>query len=94
MPSQPVAAGFPQFPSDTVVLFKLPKDLKLFKQWSKEVQRTQVYWSLTQLLVLCSNHFPEDFFFFLLRVMKKLLIKMNTESWIIWSQVVIASVKK
>jgi len=62
MPIRCVAAGCSQYPSDTVSLQIFPKDEKLRKQWTKQVQRTRDKWSPTPSSHLCSDHFTEDCF--------------------------------
>ena len=57
-----VAAGCSNVPSDTVSLFKFPKNPALKAQWEKQVQRTRANWKASENSYLCSEHFtPESF---------------------------------
>uniref|UniRef100_UPI00358F5049 uncharacterized protein n=1 Tax=Myxine glutinosa TaxID=7769 RepID=UPI00358F5049 len=62
MPSRCVAAGCSNCPSETVSVFKFPKDVKLRDIWTKQVQRTRAKWMPTSSSVLCSEHFERHCF--------------------------------
>ena len=44
MPNCCVAAGFGNMPSDSVSLFRFPKDPHLCGVWTRQVQRTRANW--------------------------------------------------
>ena len=45
MPNRCVAAGCGNMPSDSVSLFRFPKDPNLCSVWTIQIQRTQVHWN-------------------------------------------------
>ena len=57
-----VAAGCSNTPSDSVSLFRFPKDHIVRNQWEKQVQRTRAKWKATEHSFLCSEHFTDDSF--------------------------------
>uniref|UniRef100_A0A3P9ID33 THAP-type domain-containing protein n=1 Tax=Oryzias latipes TaxID=8090 RepID=A0A3P9ID33_ORYLA len=61
MPSRCVAAGCSNTSSESVSLYKFPKQETLLKQWTKQVQRTRANWVPTASSTLCSEHFEADF---------------------------------
>uniref|UniRef100_A0A3P9I3W1 THAP domain-containing protein 1 n=1 Tax=Oryzias latipes TaxID=8090 RepID=A0A3P9I3W1_ORYLA len=60
MPSRCVAAGCSNTSSESVSVYKFPKQETLLKQWTKQVQRTRAYWVPTASSTLCSEHFEAD----------------------------------
>uniref|UniRef100_A0A3P9HYZ0 THAP-type domain-containing protein n=1 Tax=Oryzias latipes TaxID=8090 RepID=A0A3P9HYZ0_ORYLA len=62
MPSRCVAAGCSNTSSESVSVFKFPKQETLLKQWTKQVQRTRANWVPTASSTLCSEHFEADCF--------------------------------
>ena len=58
MPNRCVAAGCGNMSSDSVSLFRFPKDPHLCGVWTRQVQRTRVNWKPAS--VLCSEHFSVD----------------------------------
>ena len=44
MPNRSVAAGCGNMPSDSVSLFRFPKDPHLCGVWTRQVQRTRANW--------------------------------------------------
>uniref|UniRef100_A0A3P9MF40 THAP-type domain-containing protein n=2 Tax=Oryzias latipes TaxID=8090 RepID=A0A3P9MF40_ORYLA len=61
MPSRCVAAGCSNTSSESVSVYKFPKQETLLKQWTKQVQRTRANWVPTASSTLCSEHFEADF---------------------------------
>ena len=61
MPNCCVAAGFGNMPSDSVSLFRFPKDPHLCGVWTRQVQRTRANWK-PSASVLCSEHCSVDCF--------------------------------
>uniref|UniRef100_A0A8C7V2U9 THAP-type domain-containing protein n=1 Tax=Oryzias sinensis TaxID=183150 RepID=A0A8C7V2U9_9TELE len=61
MPSRCVAAGCSNTSSESVSVYKFPKQETLLKQWTKQVQRTRANWVPTASSTLCSGHFEADF---------------------------------
>uniref|UniRef100_A0A3P9HT73 THAP-type domain-containing protein n=1 Tax=Oryzias latipes TaxID=8090 RepID=A0A3P9HT73_ORYLA len=61
MPSRCVAAGC-NTSSESVSVYKFPKQETLLKQWTKQVQRTRANWVPTASSTLCSEHFEADCF--------------------------------
>uniref|UniRef100_A0A3P9IFT0 THAP-type domain-containing protein n=1 Tax=Oryzias latipes TaxID=8090 RepID=A0A3P9IFT0_ORYLA len=61
MPSRCVAAGCSNTSSESVSLYKFPKQETLLKQWTKQVQRTRANWVPTASSTLCSEHFEADY---------------------------------
>ena len=58
-----IAAGCSNARSDTVSLFRFPKDPALRLRWIKQIKRTRAKWTgPTDRSVLCSKHFTEDCF--------------------------------
>uniref|UniRef100_A0A3P9HYJ5 THAP-type domain-containing protein n=1 Tax=Oryzias latipes TaxID=8090 RepID=A0A3P9HYJ5_ORYLA len=57
MPSRCVAAGCSNTSSESVSVYKFPKQETLLKQWTKQVQRTRANWVPTASSTLCSEHF-------------------------------------
>ena len=51
MPNRCVAAGCGNMPSDSVSLFRFPKDPHLCGVWTRQVQRTRVNRVLTSMAV-------------------------------------------
>uniref|UniRef100_A0A3P9HHD6 THAP-type domain-containing protein n=1 Tax=Oryzias latipes TaxID=8090 RepID=A0A3P9HHD6_ORYLA len=62
MPSRCVAAGCSNTSSESVSVYKFPKQETLLKQWTKQVQRTRANWVPTASSTLCSEHFEADCF--------------------------------
>uniref|UniRef100_A0A3P9H770 THAP domain-containing protein 1 n=1 Tax=Oryzias latipes TaxID=8090 RepID=A0A3P9H770_ORYLA len=62
MPSRCVAAGCSNTSSESVSVYKFPKQETLMKQWTKQVQRTRANWVPTASSTLCSEHFEADCF--------------------------------
>uniref|UniRef100_A0A8C7WU55 THAP-type domain-containing protein n=1 Tax=Oryzias sinensis TaxID=183150 RepID=A0A8C7WU55_9TELE len=62
MPSRCVAAGCSNTSSESVSVYKFPKQETLLKQWTKQVQRTRANWVPTASSTLCSKHFEADCF--------------------------------
>ena len=62
MPNRCVAAGCENMPSDSVSLFRFPKEPHLCGLWTRQVQRTRANWKPTAASVLCSEHFSVDCF--------------------------------
>uniref|UniRef100_A0A3P9HD04 THAP-type domain-containing protein n=1 Tax=Oryzias latipes TaxID=8090 RepID=A0A3P9HD04_ORYLA len=62
MPSRCVAAGCSNTSSESVSVYKFPKQELLLKQWTKQVQRTRANWVPTASSTLCSEHFEADCF--------------------------------
>ena len=62
MPNRCVAAGCGNMPSDSVSLFRFPKDPHLCGVWTRQVQRTRANWKPSSASVLCSEHFSVDCF--------------------------------
>uniref|UniRef100_A0A3P9J4W0 THAP-type domain-containing protein n=1 Tax=Oryzias latipes TaxID=8090 RepID=A0A3P9J4W0_ORYLA len=48
--------------SESVSVYKFPKQETLLKQWTKQVQRTRANWVPTASSTLCSEHFEADCF--------------------------------
>uniref|UniRef100_A0A3P9JEC0 THAP-type domain-containing protein n=1 Tax=Oryzias latipes TaxID=8090 RepID=A0A3P9JEC0_ORYLA len=61
MPSRCVAAGCSNTSSESVSVYKFPKQETLLKQWTKQVQRTRANWVPTASSTLCSEHFEADY---------------------------------
>uniref|UniRef100_A0A3P9H3G2 THAP-type domain-containing protein n=1 Tax=Oryzias latipes TaxID=8090 RepID=A0A3P9H3G2_ORYLA len=61
MPSRCVAAGCSNISSESVSVYKFPKQETLLKQWTKQVQRTRANWVPTASSTLCSEHFEADY---------------------------------
>uniref|UniRef100_A0A3P9IAX3 THAP-type domain-containing protein n=1 Tax=Oryzias latipes TaxID=8090 RepID=A0A3P9IAX3_ORYLA len=61
MPSRCVAAGCSNTSSESVSVYKFPKQETLLKQWTKQVQRTRANWVPTASSTLCSQHFEADY---------------------------------
>uniref|UniRef100_A0A3P9JUS6 THAP-type domain-containing protein n=1 Tax=Oryzias latipes TaxID=8090 RepID=A0A3P9JUS6_ORYLA len=61
MPSPCVAAGCSNTSSESVSVYKFPKQETLLKQWTKQVQRTRANWVPTASSTLCSEHFEADY---------------------------------
>uniref|UniRef100_A0A3B3HN78 THAP domain-containing protein 1 n=1 Tax=Oryzias latipes TaxID=8090 RepID=A0A3B3HN78_ORYLA len=57
MPSRCVAAGCSNTSSESVSVYKFPKQETLLKQWTKQVQRMRANWVPTASSTLCSEHF-------------------------------------
>ena len=58
-----IAAGCSNVRSDTVSLFRFPKDPALRQRWTKQVKRTRANWKgPSDSSVLCSKHFTESCF--------------------------------
>uniref|UniRef100_A0A3P9H2T7 THAP-type domain-containing protein n=1 Tax=Oryzias latipes TaxID=8090 RepID=A0A3P9H2T7_ORYLA len=70
MPSRCVAAGCSNTSSESVSVYKFPKQETLLKQWTKQVQRTRANWVPTASSTLCSEHFEADCFEETPRLMK------------------------
>ena len=64
MPNRCVADACGNMPSDSVSLFRFPKEPHLCDLWTRQVQRTRANWKPTSASVLCSEHFSVDCFFF------------------------------
>ena len=62
MPNRCVAAACGNMPSDSVSLFRFPKEPHLCDLWTRQVQRTRGNWKPTSASVLCSEHFSVDCF--------------------------------
>uniref|UniRef100_A0A1X7UP36 THAP-type domain-containing protein n=1 Tax=Amphimedon queenslandica TaxID=400682 RepID=A0A1X7UP36_AMPQE len=63
MPKRCVAYGCGSTNRDGISLFSFPKDDKLCKLWTQQVQRARDKWSRpTAYSFLCSNHFSPDCF--------------------------------
>uniref|UniRef100_A0A3P9ILG5 THAP-type domain-containing protein n=1 Tax=Oryzias latipes TaxID=8090 RepID=A0A3P9ILG5_ORYLA len=62
MPSRCVAAGCSNTSSESVSVYKFPKQETLLKQWTKQVQRTRANWVPTASSTLCREHFEADCF--------------------------------
>ena len=62
MPNRCVAAACGNMPSDSVSLFRFPKEPHLCDLWTRQVQRTRANWKPTSASVLCSEHFCVDCF--------------------------------
>lgn len=63
MPKRCVAYGCGSINRDGISLFSIPKDDKLRKLWTQQVQRARDKWSgPTACSFLCSNHFSPDCF--------------------------------
>ena len=61
MPNCCVAAGFGNMSSESVSLFRFPKDPHLCGVWTRQVQRTRANWK-PSASVLCSEHCSVDCF--------------------------------
>uniref|UniRef100_A0A3P9JE79 THAP-type domain-containing protein n=1 Tax=Oryzias latipes TaxID=8090 RepID=A0A3P9JE79_ORYLA len=61
MPSRCVAAECSNTSSESVSVYKFPKQETLLKQWTKQVQRTRANWVPTASSTLCSEHFEADY---------------------------------
>ena len=58
-----MAAGCSNTHSQGVSLFTFPREVKLKKQWIREVKKTRDKWQgPSESSVLCSDHFTEDSF--------------------------------
>uniref|UniRef100_A0A3B3HK99 THAP-type domain-containing protein n=1 Tax=Oryzias latipes TaxID=8090 RepID=A0A3B3HK99_ORYLA len=55
MPSRCVAAGCSNTSSESVSVYKFPKQETLLKQWTKQVQRTRANWVPTASSTLCKT---------------------------------------
>ena len=62
MPNRCVATGCGNMPSDSISLFRFPKDPHLCGVWTRQVQRTRANWKPSSASVLCSEHFSVDCF--------------------------------
>ena len=62
MPATCVAGFCSNRRGDGFSLFKFPKEEKIRKQWTLQVQRTRESWQPTDNSVLCSAHFEESCF--------------------------------
>ena len=61
MPNRCVAAGCGNMPSDSISLFRFPKDPHLCSVWTRQ-GRTRANWKPSSASVLCSEHFSVDCF--------------------------------
>ena len=65
MPNRCGAAGCGNMPSDSVSLFRFPKDPSLCGFWTRQVQRTRAHWKLqhrTPTVEAFLDHFSVDCF--------------------------------
>uniref|UniRef100_A0A3P9JDN7 THAP-type domain-containing protein n=1 Tax=Oryzias latipes TaxID=8090 RepID=A0A3P9JDN7_ORYLA len=80
MPSRCVAAGCSNTSSESVSVYKFPKQETLLKQWTKQVQRTRANWVPTASSTLCSEHFEADSAGFHLLLIHDSLKTMKTQN--------------
>lgn len=63
MPKRCVAANCSNITTDSIRLFRFPKEESLRRQWTAQVKRTRADWSgPTVYTFLCSEHFTPDCF--------------------------------
>uniref|UniRef100_A0A3B3E2J0 THAP-type domain-containing protein n=1 Tax=Oryzias melastigma TaxID=30732 RepID=A0A3B3E2J0_ORYME len=78
MPSRCVAAGCSNTSSESVSVYKFPKQETLLKQWTKQVQRTRANWVPTASSTLCSEHFELSSLHFSINLCSYLYKKKTT----------------
>ena len=62
MPNRCVATGCGNMPSDSVSLFRYPKDPNLCGFWTRQVQHTWAHWKLQLTVEAFLDHFSVNCF--------------------------------